>query len=297
MRRTVVMLVAILGTLSVPGLAQAMPSPSSVPTCSVADVPTAFTGYDQWPYTMVDTHFRLPADYAPPDLVSTAEAGLNGGHELRAFVIPHLKAMAEAAAAAGHPIAVQSAYRSYQTQVTTFQYWVKVDGYAYALKSSARPGHSEHQLGTTLDLRAKGGKAPWDYQDWAATPTGAWVAANAWRFGFAMSYPRGSEAQTCYMYEPWHYRYLGLDEAQAIHDQGVTPRAYLWAHWQASGAPVPTASASSASTSAPSRTVTVQPGDTLWGLAQRYGTTVAALRRANGLQGNVIEAGMQLVIP
>jgi len=219
--------------------AQATQTVPPLPACDVADAPAPYTGYDQWRYTLVDTHFRLPADYAPPDLVSTSQAGLNGGHELRSFVIPHLAAMAKAAAAAGHRIAVQSAYRSYQTQVTTFQYWVKVDGYAYALKSSARPGHSEHQLGTTLDIRAEGGKAPWDYQDWAATPTGAWVAANAWRYGFVLSYPKGYASQTCYMYEPWHYRYVGPDEAKTIHERGVTTRAYLWGHWQRDQASAP----------------------------------------------------------
>lgn len=226
MRRFLPFLLALLALPS--GMAQSTPSSAPLPTCEVADVPTAFTGYDQWGLTLVDTHFLLPAGYAPPDLVPTSEAGIGGGGELRAFVIPHLKAMAEAAAAAGHPIAVQSAYRSYQTQVTTFQYWVKVDGYAYALKTSARPGHSEHQLGTTLDIRAKGGQAPWDFQDWAATPTGAWVAENAWRFGFAMSYPKGYESETCYAYEPWHYRYLGAAAAKEIHDRGITTRAYLW---------------------------------------------------------------------
>ena len=198
--------------------------------------------------------------------------------------------MRPAAAAAGHPIAVQSGYRSYHTQVVTFDYWVKEDGYAYALKSSARPGHSEHQLGTALDLRAEGGKAPWDYQDWAATPTGAWVAANAWRYGFALSYPRGTEAETCYMYEPWHYRFFGVAEAKRMHDEGVTTRAYLWAQWQASP------EAQLAFRANPT-SITVQPSDTLWGLAQRYGTTVAALQKANGLTGTVLRAGMTLVLP
>ncbi len=281
---------AILSMALAPATFAQAPATPPVPTCAVADVSTAFTGYDQWPYTMVDTHFRLPADYAPPDLVSTSEAGLNGDQRLRAFVIPHLGALAEAAAAAGHPIAVQSGYRSYHTQVVTFDYWVKVDGYAYALKSSARPGHSEHQLGTALDIRAKGGKAPWDYQDWAATPTGSWVAANAWRYGFAMSYPKGEEATTCYMYEPWHYRFFGLAEAKRIHDAATTTRAYLWARWQASP------QATTASAANPS-SITVQAGDTLWSLAQRYGTTVTALRKANGLTSDMLNVGATLVLP
>ena len=70
--------------------------------------------------------------------------------------------MATAARKAGARFSVQSAYRSYATQKTTFAYWVDVHGYAVALTESARAGHSEHQLGTTLDLRSYGGRAPWD---------------------------------------------------------------------------------------------------------------------------------------
>ncbi len=77
---------------------------------------------------------------------------MNGGFTVRAFVIADLKAMAKAARAAGARLAVQSAYRSYSTQVSTFAYWVRVDGYTAALKGSARAGHSEHQLGTTHRL-------------------------------------------------------------------------------------------------------------------------------------------------
>ena len=92
---------------------------------------------------------------------------------------------------------------------STFAYWVRVSGYAAALRSSARAGHSEHQLGTTLDFRSYGGSAPWNYADWGTTKAGAWLRNNAWRYGFVMSYPKGKTSVTCYAYEPWHYRYVG----------------------------------------------------------------------------------------
>jgi hypothetical protein len=65
-----------------------------------------------------------------------------------------------------------------------------VSGYAAALKVSARPGHSEHQLGTTIDFKSYGGSAPWNYTNWATTRAGAWMAANAWKYGWVMSYPK-----------------------------------------------------------------------------------------------------------
>ena len=98
--------------------------------------------------------------------------------------------MASAARLAGARFSVQSAYRSYATQKATFDYWVRVDGYAKAVKESARAGHSEHQLGTTLDFRSYGGPAPWDSLDWATTRAGKWLKANAHRYGFAMFHPK-----------------------------------------------------------------------------------------------------------
>ena len=161
-------------------------------------------------------------------------AGIAGGSLVRALMIPDLEALATAARAAGAPIAVQSGYRSYAYQVSTFQSWVDRLGYEGALEGSARAGHSEHQLGVAIDVKAEVGGAPWDARDWATTPAGAWMKANAWKFGFVMSYPKNaSPAKTCYRYEAWHYRYVGREQAAAIHASGLSLREYLWA--QANG--------------------------------------------------------------
>ena len=109
-------------------------------------------------------------------------------------------------------------------------------------ESSARPGHSEHQLGTTLDFRSYGGSAPWNYADWGRTKAGTWLRNNAWKYGFVLSYPKGKTAQTCYAYEPWHYRYVGRAVAARIHASGLTEREYLWRQ-QTAPAPTPTPTA------------------------------------------------------
>ncbi len=125
-------------------------------------------------------------------------------------MVDDLTALANAGAAAGTPIAIQSAYRSHLGQVLTVEDWVARVGEAEALLSSARPGHSEHQLGLAIDFRGVDGPAPWEVADWAATPVGDWLAAHAWEFGFVMSYPAGfSPSITCYRYEPWHFRWMG----------------------------------------------------------------------------------------
>lgn len=206
----------------------AAPIPS-LPTCSYVDLPAARTALVDWDSSVLDTVFRLPRTYAPPDLTATNKAGLNGGYYVRAVALADLTAMVAAAKAAGAHLAVESAYRSYTGQVLTFNGWVSQVGYNKALQTSARPGHSEHQLGTAIDFRAQGGPSAWTYPDWATTKEGAWLAANAWRFGWVMSYPKGKDAVTCYTYEPWHYRYVGRTQAAAIHAAGITEREWLWA--------------------------------------------------------------------
>jgi len=200
-----------------------------LPACRYDDLPTKYQKYRDWQRTLLDTIYLLSADYAPPDLVRTSEAGLGDAHFVRRVMVDDLRAMADAAAGDGAPFVIQSAYRSYEGQVMTFNAWVAAVGEAQALLASARPGHSEHQLGMALDLRSPGGPAPWEVADWATTPAGAWLAANAWRFGFVMSYPKDrSPAVTCYKYEPWHYRYIGRTLAGQVRASGLTLREFLW---------------------------------------------------------------------
>lgn len=210
------------------GLGATVSAATALPPCTVADTLTRHRTYADWPRTLLDYTFRLPSTYVPGDLRSTADAGLNGGHSVRSLVIADLRAMASAARNAGARLAVQSAYRSYSTQQATFDSWVRKLGYATALKESARAGHSEHQLGTSIDFKSYGGIAPWDLDDWGATKAGAWMRANAWKYGFVMSYPKGKTSLTCYIYEPWHWRYVGRERAEHIRASGLTLREFLW---------------------------------------------------------------------
>jgi D-alanyl-D-alanine carboxypeptidase len=204
-----------------------------LPECRYADVKTRYRSTDDWRKTLVDTERRVGSGYVPPGLVSVSQAGIGGSGRVRSALIDDLAAMANAAGDAGAGIAVRSAYRSYAQQKAVFRSWVNKYGYAEALRTSARPGHSEHQLGTTIDFRsADSARAPWDYDDWATTAPGAWMKANAWQYGFAMSYPRGKSGVSCYAYEPWHYRYYGRSIAAKIHASGTVPRRYLWKHFE-----------------------------------------------------------------
>jgi D-alanyl-D-alanine carboxypeptidase len=183
--------------------------------------------------------------------------------------IDDLRALAQAAAANGTPIEVNSPYRSYQEQVASFNGWVAVDGYEDAITYSQRPGHSEHQLGLTIDFQALGGPSALQ-GDWATTPTGGWMIANSWRYGWVLSYPLGPNGEifsqeTCFHYEPWHYRYVGREIARRIHRSGLTIREYLWQHHTMldtnlqpvatpTPTPTPTPTATATPTSSPSPT-------------------------------------------
>lgn len=209
-----------------------------LPACRYDDVLTSPRGYRHWPVTLVDTILMVPQTYVPPDLVPVSQAGIEGSGKVRLVMIDDLRAMADAARADGAGIAVQSAYRSYEQQVKTFRTWVALYGRERALRISARPGHSEHQLGLAIDFRSDSGGSPFE-GDWGLTPAGQWMAANAWQYGFVMSYPKGKLKVTCYEYEPWHFRYLGRELAKSVYDSGLTIREHLWANYTTAIVPPP----------------------------------------------------------
>jgi hypothetical protein len=181
----------------------------------------------------------VPRYYVPPDLVDVSEAAIPGKGLVRAILVDDLREMAAAAKAADAPIAIQSAYRSYETQEEVFAGWVAFHGRERALQLSARPGHSEHQLGIGVDFKTAGGGDPFT-GDWQLTVAGKWMKAHAWEYGFVMSYPRGKIDVTCYDFEPWHFRYVGRDLAASIQGSGLTPREYLWANFTTTVVPAQT---------------------------------------------------------
>lgn len=203
------------------------PTPANASYCSIADVVTPNTSFEDHARTYLDWTYRVPADYVPPDLVNAVTGRPAGGAPLaiRAIAYDDLARLRAAALAAGHRLVIVSGYRSYEQQAQTFAYWTRVGGYQQALRTSARPGHSEHQLGTAIDF-GDGTAAPREYADWARTPAGAWLASHAADFGFVMSYPKGKTGVTCYGYEPWHYRHVGTELAKTLVASGVSLREY-----------------------------------------------------------------------
>ena len=148
------------------------------PTCTVGDTLTRYRATSDWYRSLLDTRFRLSKAYVPGDLVRVSRAGVSGYGRIRRIALGDFAAMARAARAARAPFAVQSAYRSYGTQISVFWRWVGVMGYRRALLASARPGHSEHQLGTAVDLKTPAERRP-GLPDWGRTRAGPGLPATA----------------------------------------------------------------------------------------------------------------------
>lgn len=199
------------------------------PECRYDDVLTKYHALPEWRMSLMDTIFMVSKDYVPPKLVSVSNAGIGGSGRIRKAVIADLRALAAAAREAGNPLRVVSSYRSWKEQQVLFRREVERFGEIRGRESVARPGHSEHQLGTTIDF-GSGGESlkAWAYDDWATTPAGSWIKKNGWKYGFLLSYPKHKKATTCYRYEPWHYRYVGREMAADVKAGGLTLREYLW---------------------------------------------------------------------
>ena len=178
------------------------------------------------PLVPLDKRHRLEADCAPADLRPVPEAFAWGPQSVVAATLGPLVEMLEDALAAGHRIVVLSAYRSYEVQQGAFRSHVQSLGLEQAERVSARPGHSEHQLGTTVDF-ASAAVGYQLVQAFGDTPEGRWLAERAHEYGFALSYPRGAEAVTGYQYEPWHFRWLGRETAAELRASGLTITEFL----------------------------------------------------------------------
>jgi len=131
-----------------------------------------------------------------------------------------LKKLIADAKAEGLTITFLSGYRGYSYQKKVYENWCVKYPNGQADRISARPGHSEHQLGLSFDVNS----LEFEFAD---TPEGLWLAENCYKYGFIIRYPEGMEHITGYMYEPWHIRYLGNELAEKVHNSGLTLEEYL----------------------------------------------------------------------
>jgi D-alanyl-D-alanine carboxypeptidase len=173
-------------------------------------------------------------DYYPDDMVEVERivsgVGTKETHQLRQAAADALNAMFDAAAEDGLELRMRTGFRSYDYQKKLFSDYASRNGEEKANTFSARPGQSEHQSGLACDLAGKSSGFALTY-DFGDTKEGQWVAEHAHEYGFIIRYIDGTRSSagpiTGYVFEPWHVRYVGVEHASAIHEQGVTLEEYL----------------------------------------------------------------------
>lgn len=165
-----------------------------------------FRADDKSLFFLIDKKHTASSSYAPKDLVSLKKNSLfdlnKAGMKIRPEAYSALNEMAQAALNDGIRLLVSSAYRSYSYQENLFNHYVNVDGLDEAERESARPGTSQHQLGTAVDFGSIS-------DDFDKTQMGQWIYKNAADYGWSLSFPKGYEDVTGYRWECWHFRYIG----------------------------------------------------------------------------------------
>ena len=208
--------------------AQPAPKPDSEHTDPEPETAPDSSGFDRAAHSLDDPDSiwvianklrpLQPENYEPGDLV-VPDVHSTNGQPLRKVAAAATEQLVAAAAADGVALHLVSAYRGYDTQVSVYGNFVANQGQAFADTTSARPGHSEHQTGLTADF-AGDDNCTLD-TCFADTAAGSWLLKHGADFGFTMRYPDGYEGITGYEFEPWHYRYVGVELAQELRAQGV----------------------------------------------------------------------------
>lgn len=178
---------------------------------------------EEWNLIVVNRWNELPEDYS----VELTE--LSNGQKVDSRIYPYLQEMFDAARAEGiYPI-VREGYRTAEEQQEILDDKIQTyinQGYSQSRAEKtakewvALPGTSEHQLGIALDINADKSKC-------SNEDVYAWLAENAYKYGFILRYPPGKQEITGTSYEPWHYRYVGVEAAQEIYEQGICLEEYF----------------------------------------------------------------------
>jgi D-alanyl-D-alanine carboxypeptidase len=191
-----------------------------------------------WAFFLINAENLLPADYEP-ELAPIAFSDHRDFY-LDKRAAPFAIEMLSAAEADGINLVVSGAYRTRQHQLENFNNYVErmirehgmSEEEAIVLTSTqiALPGASEHNAGLAVDILSY----DWfEYntdvtEEFERTPEFRWLAANSWKFGFILRYPKGKEDITGIIYEPWHFRYVGVDIAEQIFNSGLTLEEYIY---------------------------------------------------------------------
>lgn len=171
---------------------------------------------------LVNKYNYLTEEYQPDDIESINSQYAYANNSVRKEVKEHFIEMCKDAKKEDLTLIANSTYRNYQDQEKIYNSYVSKKGQEYADKYAARPGHSEHQTGLTIDIITYNSNG----ENFENTDEFKWLSENAYKYGFILRYPKDKEYLTGYAYESWHYRYVGLDVAKKIKDENITYDEY-----------------------------------------------------------------------
>lgn len=161
--------------------------------------------------------YFLNEHYVPTNLATISPQFLYNSKQsaqIHTNVWPKLENLLQSALSSGITLQINSAYRSFGTQAAIKSGYKVTYGAGTANAFSADQGYSEHQLGTTVDFGTPSIKG--DFSKFGTTKEFDWLVNNAYKYGFTMSYPKNNNY---YIYEPWHWRYVGVALATKLHDE------------------------------------------------------------------------------
>ena len=195
--------------------------------------PDVYTDVVENPYeilSVANKDFALSGEYEPIDLtipdVQFPFSEDDPKKQLRKEAADALEELFASAEKDGIQLFAISGYRSYDRQESIFAANVEQDGEEHANTYSAKPGESEHQTGLVMDISSE--EVGFDLTtDFGATTEGEWVQDHSHEYGFIIRYPEGKEDITQYQYEPWHLRFVGVEAATKIKENGETLEEYL----------------------------------------------------------------------
>ncbi|MDD4027829.1 MAG: M15 family metallopeptidase [Bacilli bacterium] len=167
---------------------------------------------------LLNKYYKVDADYEPEDLVNMSLSHAYSGHKTRQIVYTNYMKMCSEAKKDGYTLVTISSYRTNSFQEALYNDYANKNSVAYADSISARPGHSEHQLGLALDIVSINS----GFGGFEETEEYLWLKDNAHKYGFIVRYPEEKEEITGYSFEPWHYRYVGVEVATYIYENNIT---------------------------------------------------------------------------
>lgn len=174
--------------------------------------------------TLVDKEHRLAQSYVPEDLVyADSSFQVGGAIQISKVAYDAFLQIRQDSLAQGLNITLTSCYRSIERQRSIYLNYLNSNVQSLVDTFSARPGHSEHHLGLACDFSA----GLLTLGNFTGTAEQLWMKENAHKYGFILSYPAGKEEITGYMYESWHYRFVGKEHAEIMNQNNLTLTEYL----------------------------------------------------------------------